>query len=377
MQREISETTNNLPKRIIIGVGGVEKIAEELRDKKTLVVTDKGLLKTGLVDRLTSRLPRFDLFSDISAEPTTDDVDRMMSIVNSGKYDAIISIGGGSALDMAKAATALDSSVFSAREALGAPDLRAPGTRERDVPPYLVAIPTTAGTGSESTLNAIFIDSGDGVKRAVISPLCLPRVAVLDPEFSLSLPASLTASTGTDALCHCVESLISVKANPISETYSRRGIQLIEQNLTTAVNSPGDLKARENMLVASFWGGAALTLAGTNAIHALAYPLGKRGVPHGIANSMLFMPVMEFNLDACAETMISLAVEEITAAQVLQRFGRMLAPLPIPRDLADFGIAKSELGGLAAEAIEQTRLLGNNPKILTEQDAKNIYAQLF
>lgn len=278
---------------------------------------------------------------------------------------------------MAKAVTALNGSIFSAGQALGRADLHEAEKRNRLRAPFLAAFPTTAGTGSESTLNAIFIDSADGVKKAIISPLCLPRVAALDPLLTVSLPAGLTATTGTDALCHCVESLTSVRANQISETYSRRGIQLIKENLPLAVASPKDISARENMLAASFWGGATLAIAGTNVIHALAYPLGKRGVPHGAANSMLFMPVMSFNLDACQERLMGLATGEKNAAQVLGRFGDMLAQLPIPRCLAGFSIPESELGYLAREAMEQTRLLGNNPKPLTEADARKIYSQLF
>lgn len=372
-----NEIINNLPQKIIIGAGGAEKIAAELGGHKTLIVTDRGVLATGLTDNLTRHIKLFDLFSDISAEPTTNDLDKLLKLVNEGDYEAIIGVGGGSALDMAKAAAALSGSILSAAQALAQ---ACPGNatkRGGTEPPFLAAIPTTAGTGSESTLNAIFIDSSDGVKKAIISTRCLPKAAVLDPLLSLSLPAALTASTGTDALCHCVEALTSIKANPISETYSRRGIQLIEQNLPLAVTSPRNIQARENMLTASFWGGAALAIAGTNAIHALAYPLGKRGVPHGTANSMLFMPVMRFNFDACGEKLMSLAACEKNPAQVLERFGNMLAALPIPRDLSGFSIPESDLGDLAGEAMEQTRLLGNNPKSLTEEDAKKIYAQLF
>lgn len=371
-----SETTNNLPGRILIGAGCARQAASELADRRVLVVTDKGLLASGLVDKITRSLGSFEIFSDIGAEPETSDLDRALSVAGEGKYDAIIGLGGGSALDVAKAAAALAGSGLSAAEAIRDPGAVSRARREGGVP-LLVAMPTTAGTGSESTLNAIFIDSADGVKKAIISPLCLPKTAVLDPELTVSLPAGLTASTGTDALCHCVESLISVKANPISETFSRRGIQLIEQNLAAAVATPGDLKARENMLTASFWGGAALAIAGTTAVHALAYPLGKRGVPHGVANSMLFMPVMEFNLDACEDKLLSLAAGETTAAAVLARMGRLLEPLPVKRKAEGFAVSKSDIDVLAAEAMEQTRLLGNNPKPVSISDAKEIYAALF
>lgn len=371
-----SETTNNLPGRILIGAGCARQAASELADCRVLIVTDKGLLASGLVDKITRHLGNHDVFSDIGAEPGTDDLDRALSAARGGKYGAVIGLGGGSALDVAKAVAALMGSGLSAAEALRNPGAASLAERESNIP-LLVAMPTTAGTGSESTLNAIFIDSADGVKKAIISPLCLPQTAVLDPELTVSLPAGLTASTGTDALCHCMESLISVKANPVSETFSRRGIQLIEQNLSTAIASPENLQARENMLAASFWGGAALAIAGTTAVHALAYPLGKRGVPHGVANSMLFLPVMEFNLDACGEKLLSLAAGETSAADVLERFGRLLGTLPVKRKADGFAVSKSDIGILAAEAMEQTRLLGNNPKPVSISDAKEIYAALF
>lgn len=372
-----SVAINNLPERILTGAGCAELAAKEVSGLNVLLITDKGLLASGLTDKVTRYLGSCEIFSDIGAEPRTDDLDRALSVAAGCKYDAIIGLGGGSALDVAKAVAALTGSGLSAADALGHPDIADPATRGANAPPLLIVMPTTAGTGSESTLNAIFIDSRDGVKKAIISRLCLPKIAVLDPELTISLPAKLTASTGVDALCHCVESLISIKADPISETFSKRGIRLIEQNLGIAVVSPDDMNARQNMLMASFWGGAALAIAGTAAVHALAYPLGKRGVPHGAANSMLFMPVMEFNLDACEDKLLSLGTGERSAAEVLARLGKMLKPLPISRIVEEFSISESEIDALAGEAMEQTRLLGNNPKPMSRSEAKSIYTKLF
>jgi alcohol dehydrogenase len=328
------------------------------------------LMGTGALEKLIRRFPGSEIFSELSAEPTTGDLDKVLDIARQGNFASIIGIGGGSALDTAKAAAALKDSELSAMEALGSH----PELRRRC---FFAAIPTTAGTGSEATLNAIFIDSRDGVKKALVSQACLPDTAVLDPALTVSLPPAVTASTGVDALCHCVESLISVKANSISETYSLRGIGLIEGNLRKAVEDPSNLEARFNMLNASYWGGAALAIAGTTAVHALAYPLGKRGVPHGVANSMLFLGVMSFNLDSCAEKLMLLARNEFLGEEVFKRLASLLDGLPIPQTARAFSIEPSEIDSLAAEAMEQTRLLNNNPKPVSREQAVEIYGALF
>ena len=352
-----------------MGQGAVDKLPQVLPQGKVLVITDKGLLATGMVDRLCQHIPHAHIFSDIDTEPTTKDLDQALDMFRTGAYTAVVGIGGGSALDMAKAVAALGNTPMAAAEGLGN---HPKSTRDT----FSVAIPTTAGTGSESTLNAIFIDSCDGVKKAIVSPACVPDVAVLDPDLVVSLPPSLTASTGIDALCHCVESFISVKANPLSEVWSIRGIHLIEANLPQAVANPEDTHARLHMLVASYCGGAALAIAGTNAVHALAYPLGKRGVPHGVANSLLFLPVMAFNLPACEDKFLALAKGEATPQAVLARMGALVTSLPIP-SITAYPITAADIDTLAAEAMEQTRLLGNNPRDMSLQQARDIYQTLF
>lgn len=361
---------NHLPGEILMGQGALNALGAKLPEGKALIVTDKGLLSTGIVERVSRSIPIFEVFSDINAEPTTEDLDRALLAARGAGYASVVGVGGGSALDVAKAVAALKDTNWSAAKALGNhPELIRNG--------YFAAIPTTAGTGSEATLNSIFIDSSDGVKKALISPACLPDTAVLDPELTISLPASITASTGVDALCHCVESLISVNANPFSEIWSRRGIALIERYLRCAVEQPEDLNARYQMLVASFCGGAALAVAGTVAVHALAYPLGKRGIPHGVANSMLFLEVMKFNLNSCAEKLLSLSKTETTAQQVLDRMGSLVRSLPIPFTVREYHIDEGDLDALAEEAMQQTRLLNNNPVQMNQRQARAIYQTLF
>jgi alcohol dehydrogenase class IV len=365
---QINLVPNNLPGNVLMGRGALQKL--EIPEGKILIITDRGLVAAGMVEKLARRFPGAEIFADLSAEPATADLDKVLDFARRGNFTAIIGLGGGSALDTAKAVAALKDSRLSAADALG-------NHPELGRTAFFAAIPTTAGTGSEATLNAIFIDSRDGVKKALISRACLPDIAVLDPELTVSLPAAITASTGVDALCHCIESLISVKANSISETYSLRGIGLIENNLRRVVEEPANLEARFNMLNASYWGGAALAIAGTTAVHALAYPLGKRGIPHGVANSMLFLKVMSFNLDSCGERLMLLARGESRGEDVFKRLGALVEGLPIPKKVQAFSIDPSEIGVLAAEAMEQTRLLGNNPKPVSEAQAAEIYGALF
>jgi alcohol dehydrogenase class IV len=365
---KVNLVSNNLPGNILMGQGALEKL--EIAEGKKLIITDRGLLATGIVERFTRRFPDSEIFAELFSEPTTMNLDKALDFARRGAFTAIIGLGGGSALDVAKAVAALVNSRLIATDALGNhPELC------RSV--FFAAIPTTAGTGSEATLNAIFIDSRDGVKRALISRACLPDIVVLDPELTVSLPPTITASTGVDALCHCVESLISINANSISETYSLRGINLIENNLRQAVEEPANLEARFNMLNASYWGGVALAIAGTTAVHALAYPLGKRGVPHGVANSMLFLKVMGFNFDSCEKKLMLMARNESGGEEVFKRLGSLVEELPIPKKLRDFSIEPSEIGSLATEAMEQTRLLNNNPKPISRDQAAEIYSALF
>lgn len=363
----ISTVKNTLPAELLIGPGALKEL--NVPAGKTLLITDQGLLGTDIPGKVKSLLGEAEIYSDLAAEPTTDDLDRALQFARDGGFQNIVGVGGGSALDIAKAVAGLLKTTCKAADMLGnQPDL----VRST----YFAAIATTAGTGSESTLNAIFVDSSDGVKKAIISPALLPDVAVLDAELTTSLPAHITASTGVDALCHCVESFISVKANAVSETYSLRGIDLIEKNLKTAVEEPGNLTARQNMLVASYYGGAALAIAGTTAVHALAYPLGKRGIPHGVANSMLFCEVMRTTLGAFGERFLQLGHGEVDAKAVLERIGGLVKSLPIPASVAKYGIVAADLDALAQEAMEQTRLLNNHPGKMTLAQAKAIYAAL-
>lgn len=367
------------PGRIIFGVGSSGRLAavvSELGCRKPLLVTDRGLSGTGLPQGLCAGLAAAgipcELYDQLAGEPDEATVDRAIERFRAGQFDLIVGVGGGSALDTAKAVAALGKEGGALAGAYGKDSVtRAVG---------LVLIPTTAGTGSEATPNALFIDA-HRTKQALISQALLPDVAVLDPSLTLKLPPRITAATGMDALAHCVESWLSVNGNALSEAYAYEGVRLVAGSLETAVTNGANLEARGGMLLGSLLGGMALTIAGTTAVHALSYPLGKRGVPHGVANGLLLPRVLEFNRPACADRLAALAPSfglqgldrAALAEAVVRRVQELLARLPVPKTLGEVGVDAGEVPAMAAESLLNERLLRNNPRSLNQEQAEGIY----
>ncbi|TCL70036.1 alcohol dehydrogenase class IV [Hydrogenispora ethanolica] len=366
---------NAFPAQVMVGAGALARLEWDREAGKVLIITDRGLLHTENIAKITRLFPKADIYGELSGEPTSAMVDAALEFSRRSRYDLVIGLGGGSALDTAKVVAALHGSRETVAEVFGK-DLLGPRRTRMGL------IPTTAGTGSEATPNSIVKDSADGVKKAVISKELIPDWVVLDAELTLSLPAAITASTGMDALCHCVESALSVHANPFSLAYSYHGIKLLSENIEAAVADGADLEVRGAMLLGSFLGGLALTIAGTTAVHALSYPLGKRGVPHGVANGMLLPWILEYNLPACAERLMALApylqsVKPLeSAADIVDLTFEYVHTLPVPQTLDEVGIEAECLPELAAEAMKQERLLANNPRPLTAVDALALYRKL-
>ena len=353
----MKNTLNLFPQNVIYGKGALEGSGDLFAGRKLFLLSDEGIRSCGLLEKAERVLRPERTYLIPRREPRLSDAQDALDALASSGCDAVAGVGGGSVLDVAKAAAAAYGSSKAMRQLIGVQELK------RILP--LALIPTTAGTGSEATCNAIFIDDADGVKKAVISSAMIPDAAVLDPALTAGLPPAITAFTGVDALCHLAESFISVNANELSRAWSARGMELVLGNLARCTEHPEDLDARQNMLFASLFGGAALRIAGTAAVHALAYPLGKRGVPHGVANSMLFGSVMERTL------------KDVRAR--LPRFDDMLSMirgLPLPT-LKAYDVHMEELDVLAQESMEQTRLLNNHPVKVDIETAREIYAGLF
>lgn len=373
------------PKQIFAGPGSTENLRQLLRDKENvLLLADKVLLKLGLLEPVLELLKQgavpYTMDTDIPPEPLASQVQEILELCRQEKCDCVVAIGGGSVLDSAKIISLLINSEKSVYDLLKDP--LAERFREKE----LILLPTTAGTGSEVTPNAIVTEESQALKIGIVNPAFIPDTVILDPLFTLSLPASVTAATGMDALAHAMESYISKKSNPLCHTYAMEAMRLIFRYLPLAYAEPQNMEARHAMLYASFLGGLCIACSSTTAVHALAYPLGgKYHIPHGVSNAMLLPHVMEFNRDVIGEELKKVAVvclnsstEDPMAAsrEVIDRLYTLAADMKIPQNLKPYGVSKEDLDQLAQDAYTVRRLLDNNPKNMTVEQIRSIYEKL-
>ncbi|ACR31875.1 iron-containing alcohol dehydrogenase [Burkholderia glumae] len=377
-------------KHVVHGANSLDQLPEKLSLLDTPVrrvafITQPVMENNGVAARVIAALEAQDvevlLVRDVQPEPTIENVETVFrGQIAPFQPDAVLSIGGGSVLDAAKLFAVRLTNDQPLREWLGIDLIRTPG-----VP--LILVPTTAGTGSEVTPNAIVTLPDEELKVGIVSRHLLPQLVILDAALTLGLPKPITAATGMDAFIHALESYLSTKANPVSDMFAMESMRLIGANLVEAYQNGHSLQAREAMMLGSMYGGLALTAAGTAAVHALAYPLGGMfNITHGVANSMLLPHVMAFNLDAVVGRLATVAhalniakhgdSEQAAAEQFLARLREWTAALAIPQDLREFGVSEAHLDALAVAAAKVKRLLANNPKPLSLDDIKSIYARL-
>jgi len=314
------------------------------------------------------------------SEPTVGHFEALLARAQELQPDVIVGLGGGSPLDAAKLVAALCNSSQTFSEALGIGNLKG-----RTLP--LVCLPTTAGTGSEVSPNAVFLDESDAMKKAVISPFLVPDATFIDPSLMLTVPPAVTAATGLDALTHCIEAYANNFSNPLVDTWALDGIRLIAGALGTAVREPNNLKARTQVALGSLYGGLGLGPVNTAAVHALSYPLGGRfHIPHGHANAILLPHVMRFNLPAAPERYATIALalgaerqgdHEATALAGIGALWRLISETCLEMRLSELRIPESEIPSLAAAGLSVTRLMKNNPRPMTHQDAEEIYRSAF
>ena len=291
-----------IPSCIFGGAGSIENVKaviEKENAKKVIIFTDKGIRSTGLLDLLTDILEEnkteYQVFDDLACEPSYQDVEKVMKEVENTSGDLIIAIGGGSVMDAAKLCCVLKDADYTIKDLLNDPMLAKKQIKT-------VMIPTTCGTGSEATCNAIVAVPEEQSKKGIVNDSMIPDYVVLDSNMIRKLPKSIVAATGVDALAHVVECFTSKKATPFSDTYAAAGAKLIFHNIREAYNNPDNMEAKSNMMTGAFYGGVAITGSGTTAVHALSYPLGgKYHIAHGVSNAILFAHVMEFNKDACSK----------------------------------------------------------------------------
>jgi len=363
------------------GRGSLQQLGVEtkrLGARRVLLLTDPGVKTAGLADLgrevLIQAGIEADIFDGVQPEPTLQSVERCFAFAKAGRYDLFVGLGGGSSLDTAKAVSVLMTNPGRMQDYLGVDLLKVPGLPK-------IAVPTTAGTGSEVTPVAVFTDTAGQMKIGMVSPYLIPDVAIVDPELTIGLPFSVTAATGMDALTHAVEAYTSLRANPISDAFALQAIAFIARSLRTAVHNGTDMGARTDMAVGSLLAGLAFANASVTATHALAFALGGQfNISHGVANAVMLPHVMEFNCVANLPRFARIARllgEPVTgcslreaAARVAEAIRQLSLDVGIPQRLRDLGIPESAVSGLAQRAISVTRIIVNNPRRITLEDVE-------
>ena len=375
------------PKTLITGNGAIAKIGEEarkLRATKVLIITDPGVAGTGTMSQVEEPLHAAGLktgvFDKAVPEPPMGSVDEIVRFAEKGKYDCIVGFGGGSAIDVAKMVAVLVGSGARVEDYVGIDQVPKKGLP-------IIAVPTTAGTGSEVTAIAIFANEKLNVKQGVVSGYLIPNIALVDPVLTWSCPPNVTAASGMDALIHCIEAYISVNATMHTDPLAYEGIKLIAKSIRTATYDGTNAWARHNMAMGSLLGGIAFGNAGVGAVHALSYPIGGMfHVPHGVANTMMLPWVMEFNMLAClqwfkeigeamGENMEGLSDRE-AADKTIAALRQLAVDLNVPLYLSDVGIPESAIPDLVKGAMTQARLWANNPRKFTPEDMEQVYRNM-
>lgn len=365
------------------GCGARKELENEIKRRnfrKAFIVVDNDLIKFGTLDMVTSEIEGipYEIFSEFKANPTVNNVKNGVIAFNASGSDFIIAIGGGSAIDTAKGiAIVANNPEFADVVSLeGVAD-----TKAKCVP--IIALPTTAGTAAEVTINYVITDEESGRKMVCVDPNDIPVLAIVDAELMASMPKGLTASTGMDALTHAIEGYITKGAWELSDMFELKAIELISSNLRAATANGKDMKARENMALAQYVAGMAFSNVGLGCVHSMAHPLGARfDVPHGVANALLLPFVMEFNMPAALDKYCEIAKamgEDITgltreegAKVAVNAVKKLSLDLNIPQTLREINIPKESLNKLAKDAYADV-CTGGNPREITENDILELY----
>ncbi|MDB5951368.1 MAG: alcohol dehydrogenase [Massilia sp.] len=351
------------------------------QQQRAMVVTDPGFLRTGLVEAPKRDLEHHGLtvlvYSEVVADPPEHVVLKAVEFARNNDIDIVIGIGGGSSMDVAKLIAVLAASDQELSQIYGIGNVH--GQR---LP--LVQVPTTAGTGSEVT-NIAIVTTGETTKMGVVAPQLYADLAVLDAELTLGLPPIVTAATGIDAMVHAIEAFTSKhKKNPMSDMLARHALSLLSNNLITACENGANLQARQAMLLGACFAGQAFSNSPVAAVHALAYPIGGIfHVPHGLSNSLVLPHVLRFNMSHALDHYAEIAgiiaphvegSQEARAEALIVAMQQIARLTGIETSLQQVGITEADLDRLADDAMKQTRLLGNNPRELSWNDARAIYA---
>jgi alcohol dehydrogenase class IV len=364
------------------GVGAVDQLAEVLSrhaNPKVLVVTDAGLVKAGVVAEIERRLRAantpFAVFDGVEPDPRFEIVDDCTAAITAAGANVLIGLGGGSSIDIAKVAAVIATNGGAPLDYVGIGNVPGAGLP-------VVAIPTTGGTGSETTPIAVLSDKREHLKKGIVSDFLYPDVALVDPALAAGLPPRITAYTGMDALTHCIEAYTNKFAQPFVDILAEEGIRLIARSIRGAFADGKDLQARTDMAMGSLLGGLCLGPVNTAAVHALAYPLGgSYDIAHGLANTVMLPHVMAFNAPAVAgkfgRVAELLGAPEATPEAAVEAVRSLARDLGMNLKLRDFGIPETAIPGMAEGAMKVTRLMKNNPRPMTAADCEAVFRAAF
>ena len=371
------------------GAGSRKVIAEEVAKrgyKKALIVTDKDLIKFGVADQVIAVLKDanipYEIFDEVKPNPTVKNVKAGIAAFQAAGADFMIAIGGGSSMDTSKAiGIIINNPEFSDVVSLEG----VANTKKKSVP--VIALPTTAGTAAEVTINYVITDEENVKKMVCVDPNDIPTLAIIDPELMLSMPRGLTASTGMDALTHAIEGLITLGAWEMSDMFETKAIEMIAKWLPKAVENPSDIEARDGMATAQYIAGMAFSNVGLGLVHGMAHPLGAYyDIPHGVANALLLPFVMEYNKEAAkakyrtiAEAMgvdTSSMSDDEAADAAVKAVKDLAIRVRIPPHLSEIGVPESGLPTLAQAAFNDVCTPGN-PRQTNVEEILAIYKKAF
>ena len=387
----LSKYSLKMPHAVYGGENAIENITAVIKNegvKRVAMFTDKGIEASGLFalaeEAVKASGAEYYVLDDLPAEPSYTDVQNMVDGFKASGADMIVACGGGSVMDAAKLAGVLVTDKYGVKELLDTP-----GMAKKCVP--VVLVPTTAGTGAEVTGISIVAVPEKELKVGIVNDNMIADYVILDVRMIKDLPRKIAAATGVDALAHCIECFTGRKANPFSDVYALEGLDLILNNIIKACDDPEAVKEKGLMQLAAYYGGLAISASGTTAVHGLSYPLGgKYHIPHGISNAILLAPVMNFNSeDACVKERLAVvydrcchdAVKTCSTVEEKSRWtidcvNAIVKHLDIPTSLKEFGVPEDDLESLVKAGMQVQRLLSNNMRLVTEDDARMIYKQV-
>ena len=379
-----------MPAKVRFGEGINTKLGTILKDEmgfnKVFIATDKGIVSTGIIDKIKTGLDQggidYIVYDELIPDPTIEVVDEAAEVLRKSGADVVLAVGGGSPIDTAKAMCMLQTHEGSVREYLFG------GSKQvtKEIMP-LVCIPTTAGTGSEMTAASVITNNQEKTKVSVTHENLIPKMAFIDPDLQMGMPPFITATTGMDALTHAIESYVSLNAEPISDAMGIAAIKMISDNIRLAVANGNNKEARTNMAIASTIAGVAFMNGGLGVVHGIAQTIGAVAhVAHGVANSLLLPYCMERNVVGNLEKFKNIAVamgenvdelsERDAAQAAIKAVFQLAEDLKVPMKLKDVGVTREMFPEIIQGTMEY-RMLGINPCKLKASDVNDILERAF